>query len=203
MVLKTVYRRIRKSIPRLGGSKKQSTVTKTDKKMSRHASKEQNHVRDGVVDIHEEPNHEVEELREEYQELIRTSYRMVRCLGDDLDSSIGSSCVSGYRYREQAEEEILHRAWPGKGIPRTSNFVHQPIEVTHLLDDSDDEKFGLRFANMAAVGDAAMDDCESRESASVLINIDECRDTGAQCLVSPQREEDRDIYYRTNKRGYF
>ena len=202
-MLKTVYRRIRKSIPRFGASKKQYTIAtggKAGKKQPRHAKKEQNHIQDGVVDM-QEPNPQVEELREEYQELIRTSYRMVRCLGDDLDSSVGSSCVSGYRYREQAEEDILKRTWPGKaGIPRTSNL---PIEVTHLLDDSDDENFGLRFANMTAAEYNATDD--ARESSSVLINIDECRDTGTQCLVGApsHREEDRDTIYGTTKRGYF
>lgn len=200
MVLKTFYKRIRKSIPRFGGSKKQSTLT-SEKKQSHHANKEQGRNRGDI-----QPKSPQEELREEYQELIRTSYRMVRCLGDDLDSSIGSSYVSGYRYRDQAEEDVLQRTWADKGIPRTSNYVQRPVEVTHLLDDSDDEVFGLHFAKMAAAADEeSKDDAESRESASVFINIDDCRDTDSLRLgaLSTKRDEDRDIFYQSSNRGYF
>mmetsp|Transcript_94 Transcript_94/g.155 ORF Transcript_94/g.155 Transcript_94/m.155 type:complete len:203 (-) Transcript_94:280-888(-) len=202
MVLKTFYKRIRKSIPRFGATKKQSTFSTKGKKQTRHAKKQNAHIRDDLLQLNRSPQ---EELREEYQELIRTSYRMVRCLGDDLESSIdGSSCVSGYRYRDQAWADNHN-----KGIPRTTNYVQQrqqPIEVTHLLDDSDDEAFGLHFANMAAAAEEqeeeeSKDDTESRESASVFINIDECRDT--DLCASPKREEDREIYYRTSNRGYF
>lgn len=200
MVLKTFYKRIRKSIPRFGGSKKQSTQS-SESKQSHHANKEQGRKRGDI-----QPKSPQEELREEYHELIRTSYRMVRCLGDDLDSSIGSSYVSGYRYRDQAEEDVLQRTWADKGIPRTSNYVQRPVEVTHLLDDSDDEVFGLHFAKMAAAADEeSKDDAESRESASVFINIDDCRDTDSLRLgdSSTKRDEDRDIIYQSSSRGYF
>ena len=204
MVLKTFYKRIRRSIPRFGASKKQSTVSTTEgKQQPRHDKKQKDHTRD---DLQPKKSPE-EELREEYQELIRTSYRMVRCLGDDLESSLGSSYVSGYRYRDQAEEDILKRTWVHtKGIPRTSNFAQQPIEVTHLLDDSDDETFGLHFANVAAAAEEeeSKDDAESRESVSVFINIDECRDTDSRRYgASSKRDEDHDIYYRSSSRGYF
>ncbi|CAJ1967596.1 unnamed protein product [Cylindrotheca closterium] len=210
MVLKTFYNRIRKSIPRIRTSKKHSTLSTTEgKKQPRHAKKQQDNIRDDPPPSQPKNKSPEEELREEYQELIRTSYRMVRCLGDDLESSFGSSYVSGYRYREQTEEDILKKTWSdhSKVIPRTSNFAAQkPIEVTHLLDDSDDESFGLHFANMAATveEEEAKDDAESRESVSVFINIDDCRDTDSLRLgASSKRDEDQDIYYRTSNRGYF
>lgn len=170
-----------------------------------------------------------EKLREEYRDLIRTSYRTARCLGDDLDSSVGSSygpMISQSRHRHMSHPEIQNRAQQERRSHRMimrgdehiisssqeiicsnhDHIHHPPIEVTHLMDDSDDESCGLRFTNPLAVGEGEIrEDREDGDIESVYIDIDEFRDTESLRRIdsSAKKDEERDIYYLTSNRGYF
>lgn len=124
VALKTFFKRIR-SRQRSDVSKQSSSGKVTIQESSSSSSKP-------------ETKSAEEELREEYQELIRSSLRTTRCLGDDLES-MASSRVS--------------RQWS----------TSRSVVVTHLVDDSDDDEGGLRFA--------------PSEEESIFINLDECRDT--------------------------
>jgi hypothetical protein len=137
MVLKTFFKRIR------------SRQRSVSSKQSRNKNGIQ-HTSSTSVSEKPEVKSAEQELREDYQELVRSSFRITRCLGDDLESVADSA-------------SRVSRQWSAT----------RSVVVTHLLDDSDDEG-GLR--NAPSEDESIfinLDECRDNEDTT-YINLDEC-----------------------------
>lgn len=130
------------------------TFFKRTRSRQRSGSSEQSRNKDGIqhtlsTSVSEKPEMKSQELREDYQ-VIRSSLRTARCLGDDLESMADSA-------------SRVSRQWS----------TTRSVVVTHLLDDSDDEG-GLRFAPSEEESIFInLDECRDNRD-TIYINLDEC-----------------------------